>query len=225
MVETTQHRFGDNSPGATLVLSRIWRVLFERQVCPKVMVVGEVFTKKSAKMPFSDHDDMICALTTNSPDDSLTVRILPRRPRADRFLSDTHAVDPANENVPVNSVVVADEILWFGAVARKRLDHLTGCPLCGRMGRDVEMHDLPTFVRHDDEAVQEPKRHGRNDEEVARCGAFEVVAQERHPGLARRSLSANPQEVSSDRSLREFEAELLEFSMHPRRTPGTVFIS
>ena len=100
MVETTQNWVGDNSPGANLALSRIWRVLLKRQVRPKVMIVGEVFTKKSAKMSFSEHDDMICALATNRADESFAVGILPRRLRADRLLRDSHAVNSTDEEIP-----------------------------------------------------------------------------------------------------------------------------
>ena len=81
------------------------------------------------------------------------------------------------------------------------------------------MHDLATFVRHDNEAIEQPESGGWDNEEVTRRRATQMVAQKRHPRLTRPSLAADSLEVSPDRPFRDFKAELHELAVNPRRPP------
>ena len=51
------------------------------------------------------------------------------------------------------------------------------------MFRDTEMHDPATVMAEDDEAVQQPERCGRDNKEIYRRQATDMVFEEPAPGL------------------------------------------
>ena len=68
---------------------------------------------------------------------------------------------------------------------RERLAQLLDHPRRRRMGGDVHVEHLAPIVLDDEQDVQEPKGHRRDDEEVHRCEDLAVVLEERLPGRAR----------------------------------------
>jgi len=75
-------------------------------------------------------------------------------------------------------------------------------------------------VGQNDHHVEQPKRCGRRDEHIDGRDAFGVIPQEGAPGRGRRTSSSH--HVFGDRSLADFDAELKEFTMDPRRSPERV---
>ena len=61
--------------------TRVGRVLAEREMRPRPVVVREVGAEETPQVPFVEHDDVIQALAAKRADDALDVRILPGRPR------------------------------------------------------------------------------------------------------------------------------------------------
>ena len=72
------------------------------------------------------------------------------------------------------------------------------------MFRDTEMHDPATVMAQDDEAVQQPKRCGRDNKEIHRRQAADMVFEERAPGLRWRFGMA--QDVPAYRPFRDLVA-------------------
>ena len=56
---------------------RLGRVLGQRQVSARPVVILEVLGQHTAKMALVEHDDVVEALTTNGSDEPLHVGILP----------------------------------------------------------------------------------------------------------------------------------------------------
>ena len=112
------------------------------------MIVREVLAQDLAKMSFAQNDDVIRALSSHGSDAPFAVRILPGRMRTDRPVRDPHAINSTDEVVSIDPVVVANQVFWLGTIAWERFGHLASSPLCSGVRRDVEVHDLPTLVRH-----------------------------------------------------------------------------
>ena len=74
-------------------------------------------------------------------------------------------------------------------------------------------------VPHDQQSIEQAKRERDcwYDEHIHRSDPVSVVAEERPPALGRRV--ASPDHVRGHAGLPDFDAELEEFSMDPRRSP------
>ncbi len=116
-------------------------------------------------MVFIEYDHVVQTLSANCPDDSLAVRILPRRMGRSAYLFDVHTIDEPIEIVAVNPVVIADQKTW-PFVVRKRLHDLQASPFGVWVGRNIEMNDLSTFVAKNDEDIEDSKRSSRYGKEV-----------------------------------------------------------
>jgi len=90
------------------------------------------------------------------------------------------------------------------------------------MPGDIAVQDAPSVMRNHEEAVEHPKRERRHGEEVHRSNRFSVVTQEGRPALRRFRGSGRLPHPTQHRSLGDIEAEHLQLTMNPRRTPGQV---
>jgi hypothetical protein len=70
-------------------------------------------------------------------------------------------------------VAVVKQVL-IPAYQSNRLAQLLQSPSRGRMGRDIEMDQAPAVVLNDHEYIQEAKRRGDDDKEIARDDPFGV---------------------------------------------------
>ena len=91
-------------------------------------------------MPFIENDDVVEALPADRSDQTLAVRILPRRAWGRDDILDAHRLDPPDEAVAEDAVAVMHQEAGC-AFVRKGLDDLLGGPLSGGRGRDVEVQD------------------------------------------------------------------------------------
>jgi hypothetical protein len=98
-------------------LASLWRldppglrcVLCQGQVRAAAVVVSEVLARDVSEVPFVEHDDAVEALTADASDQTFGVRVLPRRPRSDHDLFDSHGADSAYEVVTVDPVTIAEK--------------------------------------------------------------------------------------------------------------------
>ena len=155
MMKTADLRNGDHlTLGWWLYLPWEGSVPIQGEVRAGVVVVGNVVLEDALKMRFSENDQVIDALASNRPDDSLSVRVLPGGSRSGDDLSYAHSLNSCMEVGAVDGIAIAEEIAGNQGVARKGLDHLLHRPLGGWMGSDVEVHNAPAVVGEDDEAEQ-----------------------------------------------------------------------
>src|SRR6202142_884432 len=73
---------------------------------------------------------------------------------------------------------------------------------------------------HNQQAVEQPKRDCRYDEQIHRGDAVGMIAKERPPALGWRVSSLG--HVLGHAGLSDINAELEEFSMDPRRSPQRI---
>ena len=126
---------------------------------------------------------------------------------------------PTENGLAIDAITVADD------VARRPLPpvclgQLPGNPFRCRMLSDAYQQKLATTVLQDQQSVQQPKGDRRNQEQIHRCDAISVIAQEGLPTLRRRSPSSR--HVLCDRGLSDIDAKLEQFPVHPGRTPKGV---
>ena len=199
--------------------ARLRRVLVQRQVRPRSVIVLHVAPHNSPQVRFAEYDDVIEALPAKGPDYSLRVRILPGTVRRNDNFLDVERLHPVPKRQPVYAVPVSDEVRRRFSIA-DRLDHLLCCPLGRRMFRHVEVHDPTAVMREHDQDKQDPKCRRRHREEVDRYKFPDVVVQERSPGLRRRLRSFwHP---SRHGSFRDVDTEFEELTVYSRCAPQRI---
>ena len=131
-------------------------------------------------------------------------------------------MDAAREHDPVNRIAVAQQVSR-GGLPGERHHELLGRPL-GRGGvGDVDMHDASPVVRENHEDEQHLEHYRGHGEEVHGDEGLDVIGQEGAPSLRWGLPKAH--QVLGHRRLRDLDAQLLEFPVHPRRTPEGVGVS
>ena len=81
--------------------------------------------QQTSEMPFAKDDNVIEAFASNRPYDALGEGILPGRPRGDEDLAHPQAFHPPDEDIAVDRVPVAEQVLGRG-LFREALDQLVG---------------------------------------------------------------------------------------------------
>ena len=105
-------------------------------------------------------------------------------------------------------------------VPRERLGDLARDPLRGWICRHAKRHPKSSSVAHNDKTIQKLECDRRQDKEVDRRDAVDVIAEKRPPALRRWPRVAA--HVPSDRRLGDLEAELEQLTMNTRRAPQGV---
>jgi len=161
--------------------SMVGRVHIQRLVRPPSVVVAKVTPQDPLQMPLAQHDDVVQALSANTPDQPLDVRILPWAPTSDDDLLDAHVGDAALEVSAVDAVAVTEQKARC-FIPGERLDDLLGRPLGGWIRGDVEVENATAIVGEDQEDEEDLECDSGNDEEVNGHRLGHVIAQEGHPG-------------------------------------------
>jgi hypothetical protein len=203
---------GSRSGGATLVVSlktadirelddlpqlrrlhgaMVGRVQFQGPVNPPPIVEIDVASHEPAQVPLVKDNDVVQAFSTERPDNPFGVGILPRTPRCGGHFLDVKAAHPPAEDVTVDAIAIANQVLGRG-VKGKGLDHLLCGPLHRRMRSDVKMDDASAFMGEHDQGKQNLQFHGRHHEEVDRDEFPDRVGEKRLPGRRWRAVCTDP---------------------------------
>ena len=146
MMETSDHRLGDDDTvSGRLRRSAIRRIPAQPLVRPRAVVVAEEIADESQQVPFAEDNDVIQALAAERADEPLGVGVLPGRAQGGEDLPDVHAPKTARDVLAEDRVVVVDQEAW-GRVEGEGLEQLPDHPRRGRVGRDVEVQDVPPMV-------------------------------------------------------------------------------
>src|ERR1700748_701138 len=135
------------------------------------------------------------------------------------MVPNAHGSDPLQEDRTIRGVSIPNEISRR-AVPRERLGDLARDPLRGWVCRHAKRHPKSSSVAHNDKTIQNLECDRRQDKEVDRRDAVDVIAEKRPPTLRRWARVAA--QVRSDRRLRALEAELEQLTINTRRAPKRV---
>ena len=152
---------------------RVWRVLGQREVRSRPVVVRQVPSQDARQSGFIDDDHMIETLASDRTDEPFRIRVLPRGTRGRADLLDTHA-RRRGRDCGERVVAIVKEIAR-SCVFRKRLAELLRRPSRGRMRGDADMHDAATPMGQDDQHEQQSIRDGGHDEEIGGHDLIDVI--------------------------------------------------
>src|SRR6476661_3844454 len=88
------------------------------------------------------------------------------------------------------------------------------------MRSNSEPKQLPPAMPHDQQAIEQPERDCRHDEQIHRGDAIGVIVEECLPSLGRPAWSSG--HILGHTRLPDFDAELEQLSMDPRRSPQRI---
>jgi hypothetical protein len=124
-----------------LHLSRPWRVVCERLMRARDVVVTEVGVQESTEMRLVQDEEVVEALPADGADEPFPEGIRPGRVGGDPNLSNAHVRDAQGEHLVVDGISIAQEIPRR-RVVRERLEELSSGPDGRRMVRDVEVDEF-----------------------------------------------------------------------------------
>jgi hypothetical protein len=150
VVESADVRSRDDAPRrGRHDRTRDRRVLAEREMCSRAHVVRDVVCEHSVQRHPVHDDEVIEALTSDRPDDSFDVGVLPRRSRRRANGFDVHCVDGGCDVREDGIAIVQQErgrfVLW------QRVAKLLCRPSSSGLLGDCHVDDPSAVVREDDE--------------------------------------------------------------------------
>src|ERR1700682_291120 len=159
-------------------------VLVQRSMGPRHIIIGGISAWGPAQVRFAKHDHVVETFAADRADESLNVSILPGRSGCDRMVPNAHCTDPLQEDWTIRGVSIPNEISRR-VVPRERLGDLARDPLRGWVCRHAKRHPKSSSVAHNDKTIQNLECDRRQDKEVDRRDAVDVIAEKRPPALRR----------------------------------------
>ena len=121
--------------------------------------------KDLSQVRLAKDQDPVQAFATHRANQTLYIRILPRRSRRDRSVADTHRPHPRPEDMSVGTVVVPHQV-GGSCCPGKRLGDLSRQPLRRRVACHLEPQQLPPAVAQDQKREQSLKGQGWNPTQI-----------------------------------------------------------
>jgi hypothetical protein len=84
------------------------------------MIIDTVGFQLPPQMPFIYDDNVIQTLSPYGPDNSLDIRILPRRARGRKHFVDAETFYSIAESFTIDAIAITQQIAWSG-IERERL--------------------------------------------------------------------------------------------------------
>jgi hypothetical protein len=185
MVEATDFANRDDlAEFRPLNWAAVGRILVEREVSMRLVVVREVASQGAAQVPFAKDQYVIQTLAPDGADESLRERILPRAVRRREDFTDAQALHALPEHVTVDRVAIAEEVRRRGVI-REGVHDLLGRPGSGGMLGHVEVDDASAMVNQHDENEEDAQARSGDREEIEGDQIPDMVDEECSPGLRR----------------------------------------
>jgi hypothetical protein len=186
MVEATDFANRDDLAEFRLLnWAAVGRILVEREVSTRPVVVREVASQGAAQVPFAKDQYVIQTLAPDGADKPLREGVLPRAVRRREDFTDAQTLHALPERVTVDRIAIAEEVRRRGVI-REGVHDLLGRPGSGGMLGDIEVEDAPAVVGKHDEDEQHTQPRGGNREEV---DGDEVLSRDLLPTSADRSIT------------------------------------
>src|SRR5438132_8738474 len=195
------------------------RILVEREVSTRPVVVRKVASQGAAQVSFAKDEDVIQTLAPDGADQPLREGILPWAVRRRQDFTDAHALHALPEQVTVDRVAIAEEKGRRGVV-REGVHDLLGGPVGSGVFGHVEVDDAPAMVHEHDEHEEDAQARGGNREEVEGDQVANMVGEECPPRLRR--LGPPLRYQPGDGTLGHVDTELQELAMDSWGAPEGV---
>src|SRR5262250_2820986 len=142
-----------------------WGILVQRAMNARFIIIRGIPAQDPAQVRLPKYDQVVETFPSDRADQSLDVRILPRRSGCSRLVPNAHGTQPLPEDRTIGRVPVPNKITSC-TVPRKRLDDLARNPLRGRICRHPERYPQSTSVTKNHKAIEQPESNRRLHEEV-----------------------------------------------------------
>src|SRR5205823_14628213 len=154
MMKATKDRLGCDGPDA---LNRPMErgVLVQRAMNARFIIISGKLAQDPAQVRLPEHDHVVETFPSDRADQSLDVRVLPRRSGRDRPVPNAHGAQTLHEERAIRSVPVPNKVTRC-TVPGERLDNLTRNPPRGRTSRHPERYPQSTPVTQNHKAMQQP---------------------------------------------------------------------
>src|SRR5712675_2272482 len=184
-----------------------------------LIIIFQVRQQYVTEVPLSEHNNVVKAFPSDRTDQPFGVSILPRGAWRRWWVANAHRSKSSDEDIAVGLIAIADQIVGSPFPAES-FRNLICNPFCGRMRCDAEPYDLSSAMPHDQQSIEQTKRDCRHDEQIHRGGAVGVIVEECLPSLGRPAWS--PGHILGHTRLPDFDPELEQLSMDPRRSPQRI---
>ena len=181
-----------------------------------LIIIYQVRQQYVTEVPLSEHNNVVKAFPSDRTDQPFGVSILPRGAWRRWAVANAHRSNSSDEDIAIGPIAIADQVVGNPFPA-EGFRNLICNPFCGRMRCDAEPYDLSSAVPHDQQSIEQTKRDCRHDEQIYRSDPIRMIAKESLPTL-RRWFSPLDHILGHTR-LPDFDAELEQLSMDPRRSP------
>src|SRR5262249_9172767 len=129
-----------------------WDILVQRPMNPRFIIIRGIPPQDPAQVRLPKYDHVVETFPSDRTDQSLDIRVLPRRSGCSRLVPNAHATQPLPEDHAIRSVAVPNKIARC-TVPGKRLGDLARNPLCGRICRHTERYPQSTSVTQNHKAI------------------------------------------------------------------------
>src|SRR6516164_8350405 len=136
MMQSAKNRNSGN-PAADLNRTREWRILVQRQVSSRFVVVANVIFQDLTQMCLAQDDDVVHTFTPDRSDQPFGKAVLPGRGGCGRLVPDAHGTQSPCDDHTVDAIPVPDHVAR-SRVPGECLGDLSRDPFGGRMCRDID---------------------------------------------------------------------------------------
>src|ERR1700730_6636184 len=162
---------------------------------------------------------MIQALSPDRADEPFDVPILPGRPRCGWSIPNSHGSEASRYGMAIRGISVPNEILGC-LIPGEGFGDLSGDPFGGRIGGDVDPHQVASLKLDDHQGIEQLEANGRHDKHINGGDVRRMIAEKGLPALRWRPTSAY--HVLGDSRLGDIEVQLEQLAVDTRRSPQWV---
>jgi len=140
--------------------------------------ITDILAQNLLQMTLIEDENVVKALGPDRSHPALSDGVRPRRSERCAYLGNTNVAHPTIESGAITAVAVMNEETSWYSVPSAAFDNLLTRPRSGRIGRHVNVENLPTGMMDHEEHVERSKRYGLDAKEVARPDLRPVLPQE-----------------------------------------------
>src|SRR5262245_51749953 len=148
----------------------------------RFVIVRGIPTQDPAQVRLPKYDHVVETFPSDRADQSLDVRVLPRRSGSGRLVPNAHGTQPLPEDHAIRSVPAPNKITRC-TVPGKRLDDLARKSLSGLVCRRRKRYPQSTSITKNNKAIEQPERYRRQHEEIDCRDTIDMIGQKGPPAL------------------------------------------
>src|SRR6266496_1195575 len=119
-------------------------IFVERAMNSRLIIIGGILAKDPAQVRLPKDDHVVETFPSDRADQSLRIRILPRRTWGNGLVTNTHGSQSAGDCSTVDPVLVADQVAW-ALISRECSSNLLRDPLSRRVRRHPGLRETSTM--------------------------------------------------------------------------------